>query len=179
MADYAIHYNYDADKAASFDIALIKTKMDIVNVFEEERNMYVVNAICLPQVYISNKNDEFAQIAGFGILESESTESAPELRKTGGVIFSVLDSLKNYVEYHSILFYSGQSGTCSGDSGSPLFQYDGRRAVVIGVLGYGVLPPDEVYFGEERKPEPCGPYTVFARVSYFLSEFISPIIHES
>lgn len=122
---------YDDGYFFSNDIALIKTTTEIEYVVDEERNMYVVNSICPPQEYIINTDDEYAQFSGFGYMSLDRTN--PEfLQKFGGVI-SYINSQKGHQTHLIDLDLQGAM-TCDGDSGSPLIQFDGRKAVIIGLL---------------------------------------------
>lgn len=151
---------------AKNDMVLVKTKAAIDYLVDEVRNMYVINSICLPKDGIINPDDEYARFAGFGIIKDSKEIVLPRLlQKVGGVIYDPLRGRRACKRgFEMICFEMDKNAmNCMGDSGSPLIQYDGYVAVVIGVNS----------FAKGGTPGfPCGTLTAALRVSYYVDSFI-------
>lgn len=158
---FEIYRGYDGNDR---DIALIKTTTEIEYVVDEEKHIYVVNSICLPQDHIFNTNKEYIQLSGLGYVGRDMSD--PEfLQKVGGVIDRVPPN-----DYHPTRLIDldlQPSEVCNGDSESALFQFDGRRAVVVGLISK-TFPLKGTLI--------CGSRAHVTRVSYYISDFVKELL---
>ncbi|CAG2104304.1 unnamed protein product [Medioppia subpectinata] len=115
------------------DVALVKVTKPIEVVTDGQS--YAVNSVCLPERSIANLVTEDALFAGFGFTDVDAMNRSYFLRQTR---LSIESEVECYQRFHrrfdEICAVETQHMLCSGDSGSPLVQFDGQRAVIIGVL---------------------------------------------
>lgn len=168
---YKVHPRYFGNRTVTRgDVGVIRTKTEIDYVIDEERDIFVVNSICVPQPNILNQYNEYAVLAAFGSLEDKIDSKMPTLlQKTVGVIYGWT---KCDADMMNICFDMGSAAGCSGDSGSPLIQYNGDKAILIGLIS-----------GQEPDRSPgdfCSQIIMAARVGqyvYFLRQQVWPEIY--
>ncbi|XP_054166160.1 chymotrypsin A-like [Oppia nitens] len=94
-----------------------------------------VNSICLPDKDIVNTENELALMAGFGYIDDGVDNYGP-LMMGGQMIaepfFNENDSNGTFIIGYRHPLNLASAAVCRGDSGSPLIQYAGGRAVLIG-----------------------------------------------
>ncbi|XP_054166152.1 transmembrane protease serine 11E-like [Oppia nitens] len=119
-------------------MVLLKLKSQIPILITEtvDRYSHVVNSICLPEKDIVNSVDELALTAGFGMTD-EGIQNTGLLWmgwiKMDKPINTLRDRWGNWILAHRYPFKTGLS-FCNGDSGGPVVQYVGGRAVLIGLI---------------------------------------------
>lgn len=147
-----------------FDIALVKLK-------EPLQFSSKVKPICLPEFSFQPVNSEKARVVGWGYRHFKVKEVSKQLQEVDLDIIplekcqQMYASIKQDIIRSQICTWSTQKDACSGDSGGPLFVYSGDKAVLYGVVSFGVTCADE-YPG------------VYTAVSYYLN-WLSKIMKEN
>ncbi|XP_054165139.1 transmembrane protease serine 9-like [Oppia nitens] len=145
-------YNYNDMKAS--DIALAKLAKPIE--YTEQ-----AAAVCLPTFpYEEPKYRQF-YVAGWGRLSYFNPNIPNELQ----VVKLDLDQINHCAQayqpqtiyYSQLCTLTQNKDACSGDSGGPLVEYINGRAVLVGIVSFGLNCADIRYPG------------VYTKVSYFLS----------
>ncbi|XP_054159987.1 mite allergen Der p 3-like [Oppia nitens] len=140
---------------SSFDIGIVQLEQptDPIN----PSGTYIVNTVCLPVADIINNKSEDTVVIGYGYTDRDGTQLSDVLRKANVEILSNRVCDDKYQRQPEVI--------CSedGDSGGPMIQYDGNRAVLIGVVNDGA---EDSNIGCRAR------YLIFTRVSYFINMII-------
>ncbi|CAG2106357.1 unnamed protein product [Medioppia subpectinata] len=126
---YFITPEYESNQWQPFDLGLIRLNTAIP--LDGTSGVTGINAICLPEEWAANQNEEYVQLVGFG--KDNGTRSGTLRSGYAKMMTAHRDQIQNTaLSMQRIPFPSG-SGICLGDSGSPVVQYVNGVAVVIGI----------------------------------------------
>lgn len=154
------HANFDTSVPIGFDIALVELREPLKlsqkrkkTGFGEQSGPFM-NAICLPLKGHETKFNESARIAGWGLSnENDETSMPSKLLVTDILINKTESCAKDYVKalksekpkkqlerYNDFLCasYKKARDACQSDSGGPLMQFADSKAVVTGIVSYGI-----------------------------------------
>ncbi|XP_054161567.1 venom peptide isomerase heavy chain-like [Oppia nitens] len=165
-----IYNNKNNTRMLDNDIAIIKLSHKFAPLVFNDKNRYYfkVNTICLPKANITNVNREPAIFSGWGAIVKEGTNMTDNLKKAEYLIDNNYKQCNN----NNICVNENWYIPCFGDSGSPLIQYDGERAVLIGLFSHSV--PTNT--GNSTIDNQCHPgWQYFTRVSYYVDWIIDTI----
>ncbi|KAI2806041.1 Serine protease 48, partial [Blomia tropicalis] len=146
-----------------FDIAMLKLTQNLT--FSN-----TIRPICLPEYSFEPLNSNKARVIGWGYKKFEMKKVSSVLQEVDLEIIplercqTIYMPLQQDIVRSQICTWSSGKDACSGDSGGPLFVYNGRIAVLYGIVSFGVTCADE-YPG------------VFTAVSYYLN-WINKIIQQ-
>lgn len=155
-----MHSQFDKSNPVGFDIALVELR-ERVN-FTQKRKLSdageqsgpFINTICLPLKDKHYKFNETARLAGWGLSDAKDVSSMPTKLLTTDILLSKAeDCVEKYVKslksnrprkqkkkYDDFICasYKTTRDACQSDSGGPLMQYASKKAVVTGIVSYGV-----------------------------------------
>lgn len=157
-----IYYHAKFSKAlpVGYDIALVELSdpvpfdpKRVKNEFGEQKQPYM-NTICLPLEGKKYSFNETARIAGWGLSSAKDSSTMPSKLLTTDILFSDQDKcVEEYVKKLKsdkpleqkkkeddflCASYKNTRDACQSDSGGPLMQYVDKKAVVVGVVSYGI-----------------------------------------
>jgi len=149
------HPEYNINRQIDNDIAVLRLVPPLTSCTSR------INTICLPPAnYVSDGQN--GTVAGWGVTDARGRGGASDqLRETTMPIApqsqcqQLNGRMFNETQKICTLANVTQSTDCSGDSGSCLFVPIGGRMTCVGAVSYG--------------PFPCARYSVYARVSHFIS----------
>lgn len=126
-----IHPDYDSFFIQN-DIALIKLRNSIQ--FDEK-----IQPVCLPSRQSSFTNQR-AAVAGWGMIQKNSKYTESRLRKLNTRFLSYETCREHWIQTKfNTNMLCANSGTCNGDSGGPISVEQNGKAVLAGVVSYGLL----------------------------------------
>ncbi|KAI3388010.1 hypothetical protein SNEBB_010313 [Seison nebaliae] len=149
MTSMIIHEDYDKNTLKN-DIALIVVNSPFSLEFDE------IEPICVPTLAHS-LNDELT-VTGWGVADEETHPIT--LKETKLQVLSEGVCKENFRNpFHlSQQICAGdienEKDACEGDSGGPLIDYDGEKAMIVGVVSYGGTP--------------CQGVGVYTRTKYYI-----------
>ena len=147
-----------------FDIALLKLKKKLPISAS-------IKPICLPEYSFQPLDSDKARVIGWGYHSFKMKQVSDILQEVDLDIIplekcqKIYSTIKQDIIRSQICTWSSKKDACSGDSGGPLFAFSGDRAVLYGVVSFGVTCADE-YPG------------VYTAVSYYLN-WISMIMEQN
>ncbi|XP_054155928.1 vitamin K-dependent protein C-like [Oppia nitens] len=173
---HPLYFGSDSKTDLTYDIALLKLKSQIpipIIASQTINRQPFVNSICLPDKDIVNTDEELALTAGFGQTDQEEYNLGPLLMgwiKLDKVDNNYTDLSANTIIAHRYPINTG-TAVCKGDSGGPVIQYVGGRAVLIGLNKLITI---------ENSGENCLPYKShhtmqFTRVSKFIDWIVDTV----
>jgi len=152
------HNSYDFGNYSSPDIALLKTKTDILK--QKQGDINLVNSICLPKRKEEEPQSNSLVVIGWGNQKRTDDNDTEILMKVSVPVINdaLCDSkyLSAKVLNSQICAKSVIKAACHGDSGGPAFEFVNGRAVLIGIVSWG---NESCAFGYPQ---------VYTQVSYFL-----------
>ncbi|XP_054159488.1 U21-ctenitoxin-Pn1a-like [Oppia nitens] len=166
-----VHEQYNRDAMENSDLALVKTAWVIR--MERSGNTELINGICLPKSK-DDPIDKKITVAGWG-KQSLDGQGSKELKSVQLNKVDESDCANKFgqpmVDYpHGFSIYSSQlcassenKDACQGDSGGPAINYKDDRAILVGVVSFGVGCATD-YPG------------VYTKVSHFLDWISSHVI---
>lgn len=160
IARVYLHAKFDSSMPVGFDIALVEldkplklTEKRETTGFGEQSKPYM-NSICLPLKNHTTKFNESARIAGWGLSSENDETSMPSkllvtdilINKTDSCAEDYTRSLKStrpkeqLLKYNDFLCanYKQTRDACQSDSGGPMMQFADGKAVVTGIVSYGL-----------------------------------------
>ncbi|XP_054166159.1 plasminogen-like [Oppia nitens] len=132
----------------------------------------LMNSICLPDKDIVNTANELALSAGYGYID-EGVVNNGSLMMAGLMIDKLIDNrtdaMGNWILGYRHPFSNESPAVCKGDSGGPLIQYVGDRAVLIGINSRSSR------IGPNNNCQTTDPYKpmFFMRVSKFIDWIVN------
>ncbi|CAG2102228.1 unnamed protein product [Medioppia subpectinata] len=130
---YFVNPTYEQKGWAGYDLALIRLNTGIP--LDGTSGLTGINAICLPEENVTNLNEEYALLNGFGADNENGTGSGIQRMGWTKIMKGYADDSMGQnciLKYKRIPFPSG-TAPCTGDSGSPIIQYVNGVAVLIGI----------------------------------------------
>lgn len=154
------HKSFNKSIPIGFDIALVELKDRVefgqkrkTNDDKEQKGSFI-NAICLPKKDKRYKFNETARIAGWGLSEEKDETSMPSKLLTTDILLGKTEEcVKEYSKklksdkpskqkekYDDVICASFRDtrDACQSDSGGPLMQFAQGKAVIIGIVSYGI-----------------------------------------
>ncbi|XP_054156004.1 chymotrypsin-like protease CTRL-1 [Oppia nitens] len=174
------HYKYNTDDGKTdlkYDIGLLKLisplPIPTTTTTSSGGQSYLspaVNGICLPDKDIVNTEDELALNAGFGYIDESVVNYGPLMMEwiiIKKAFNTTRDGWDNWIRSYRYPHYTG-SGICKGDSGGPVVQYVGDRAVLIGITSASSLNVHCLAYNPNA-------IMIFIRVSRFVDWIVDTI----
>lgn len=160
-----VHSKFQPASPIGYDVALVELRPEARANFSQKRHRDefgeqrapFINSICLPvrdKAYAAN---ESARIAGWGLSQARDAHTMPSKLLTTDLLLSRTDECLE--RYKAALRPAGATANrtgparprdllcagykttrdaCQSDSGGPLMQYANKKAVVIGIVSYGM-----------------------------------------
>lgn len=154
------HGQFEESSKIGFDIALVELRERVkfsqkrVQSDMGEQSEPFMNTICLPLKDKKYKFNETARIAGWGLSSAKDETSMPSKLLTTDILLNKLDECvrtyskqlksarpkEQHDKYDDYICasYKNSRDACQSDSGGPLMQFSGGKAVVIGIVSFGI-----------------------------------------
>lgn len=154
------HASFDKSMPVGHDIALVELNEKVEFAQKRpksdlgEQNKPFMNTICLPKTGKKYKFNETARLAGWGLSNEKDPSSMPSKLLTTDILVSDKDKCvkkyekalksdrprKQQEKYDDFICasYKNSRDACQSDSGGPLMQYSNNKAVVVGIVSYGI-----------------------------------------
>ncbi|XP_017483678.1 PREDICTED: clotting factor B-like [Rhagoletis zephyria] len=140
VAAVFVHPQYQ--RKQKFDIALMKLATPLA--FSTK-----IKAVCLPEYSFEPLNANKARVIGWGYHHFKVKKVSASLQEVDLDVIplercrTMYEPIKQDIIRSQICTWSDRKDACSGDSGGPLFVYLQDKAVLYGIVSFGVTCADE------------------------------------